>query len=130
MDDSLVAGHGKLPNIFFAQISVSIHLPPPEMESDEQTTQVIRPKLPGPKKHLNIIFIKAPSRRNKKKTEVILPDTPEQKTLVYVLVKKSDPSNDGSVKVRGPAPTKPPKPQVYFIRYKQKKKHNHHHYHH
>jgi len=37
-------------------------------------------------------------------------------TLVYVLVRKAQNSND--VKIRGPGPTQPSKPEVYFIRYK------------
>lgn len=103
---------------------ISIHVPPDELESDDDQSAVtvIRPKVPGPEKHVNIIFVKAPSSKaRKQKTEVILPETPEQKTIVYVLVKRPDPVNDGSIRISGPAPTKPPKPQVYFIRYKQKK---------
>lgn len=35
---------------------------------------------------------------------------------MYVLVKKQESGNN--VRVRGPAPTRPSKPEVYFIRYK------------
>ncbi|CAL8137841.1 unnamed protein product [Orchesella dallaii] len=99
---------------------ISIHVPPEEMNSREQETTIIRPKLDQPEKHVNIIFIKAPTPDSaKKKTEIILPESPEQKTIVYVLVKKIDKPED-LIRVRGPAPTSPPKPQVYYIRYKTK----------
>ena len=41
---------------------------------------------------------------------------PETKTLVYVLVKKPEPLPP--IHIPTPAPTKPSKPEVYFIRYK------------
>ncbi|ODM96554.1 hypothetical protein Ocin01_10120 [Orchesella cincta] len=69
----------------------------------------------APDKHVNIIFVKAPSSSSQSQTEVILPEQPQQKTLVYVLVKKPESSNN--VRVSGPAPTKPSKPEVFFIRY-------------
>lgn len=40
----------------------------------------------------------------------------EEKTLVYVLVKKPDPQPDFEPPTS--APTQPSKPEVYFIRYK------------
>lgn len=64
----------------------------------------------APDKHVNIIFVKAPSASNQQNTEVILPEAPQQKTLVYVLVKKQESSNN--VRVRGSAPTRPSKPEV------------------
>ncbi|ODM91611.1 hypothetical protein Ocin01_15072 [Orchesella cincta] len=98
---------------------ISIHLPPKELDSDEPETTIIRPKLDQPEKHVNIIFVKAPTPESaKKKTEIILPEAPEQKTIVYVLVRKIE--KEDLIRVRGPAPTSPPKPQVYYIRYKTK----------
>ncbi|CAL8122789.1 unnamed protein product [Orchesella dallaii] len=71
----------------------------------------------NPDKHVNVIFIKAPSQSNSQQTEVILPEQPEQKTLVYVLVKRPEAAGN-NVRVRGPSPTKPSAPEVYFIKYK------------
>ncbi|ODM97721.1 hypothetical protein Ocin01_08955 [Orchesella cincta] len=71
----------------------------------------------NPDKHINVIFIKAPSQSNSQQTEVILPEQPEQKTLVYVLVKKPEAAGN-NVRIRGPPPTKPPAPAVYFIKYR------------
>jgi hypothetical protein len=45
-----------------------------------------------------------------------LPAPDEQKTLIYVLVKKPDEVPE--IHIPTPAPTKPSKPEVYFIRYK------------
>jgi len=92
---------------------VYVHAAPDEITPTE--TKIIRAG-GNPEKHVNIIFVKAPSHSSQSLTEVQLPEQPQQKTLVYVLVKKPESSN--SVQVRGPAPTKPSKPEVYFIRYK------------
>lgn len=43
----------------------------------------------------------------------------EEKTLVYVLVKKPDDQQD--IVIPTPAPTQPSKPEVYFIKYKTQK---------
>lgn len=67
---------------------------------------------------MNIIFVKAPSSSSQSQTEVILPEQPQQKTVVYVLVKK--PENSNNVKVVGPGARLPSKPEVFFIRYKNK----------
>lgn len=72
----------------------------------------------GGDKHVNIIFVKAPSHSSNQQTEVILPEQPQQKTVVYVLVKK--PSYNNNVKVTGPGPARPQKPEVFFIRYADK----------
>ncbi len=61
--------------------------------------------------------MKAPSQSNNQQTEVILPEQDQQKTLVYVLVKRPDASG-ADVKIRAPQPTAPAKPEVFFIRYK------------
>jgi len=92
---------------------VYIHSAPDEVSYPE--SKVIRVG-GAPEKHVNIIFVRAPSASSNQQTEVVLPEQPQQKTLVYVLVKKAETSNN--VRVSGPAPTKPPKPEVYFIRYK------------
>jgi len=87
---------------------VSIHVAPDEPESNQN--RIIR--VPGNKdKHVNIIFVKAPSMSSAQNTEVILPEQPEHKTLVYVLVKKSEGASD--IKIRAPQATRPPKPEVF-----------------
>ncbi|KAI4454923.1 hypothetical protein MML48_9g00016511 [Holotrichia oblita] len=54
-------------------------------------------------------------------TAPIIPVQPqnEEKTLVYVLVKK--PEDAPEIHIPTPAPTQPSKPEVYFIRYKTQK---------
>ncbi|CAL8127078.1 unnamed protein product [Orchesella dallaii] len=92
---------------------VYVHVAPDDPVDSQ--ARVIR--VPGGQdKHVNIIFVKAPSASSQQQTEVILPEQNEQKTLVYVLLKKGEANSD--IKVRGPAPTRPTKPEVYFIRYK------------
>ena len=65
------------------------------------------------------MFIKAPSPPAP--TAPIIPQLPqtEEKTLVYVLVKK--PEEQPDIVIPTPAPTQPSKPEVYFIRYKTQK---------
>lgn len=69
-----------------------------------------------PQKHYKIVFIKAPQP-----PAVVVPDIPiqpadEEKTLVYVLVKKPD--DPPNIVIPTPPSTQPSKPEVYFIRYK------------
>jgi hypothetical protein len=65
------------------------------------------------------VFIKAPAPPAP--TAPIIPEFPqdEQKTLIYVLVKK--PEEAPEIHIPTPTPTKPSKPEVYFIRYKTQK---------
>lgn len=92
---------------------VYVHIPPPE------------PEYPGPQrpiqvqpaqKHYRIIFIKAPTQSIP--TLPPLPAAPEneEKTIVYVLVRKPDDTPE--IVIPTPASTVPSKPEVYFIRYK------------
>ncbi|XP_063929976.1 uncharacterized protein LOC135142229 [Zophobas morio] len=95
---------------------VYVHVPPPEPEEH-------RPQKPihvaAPQKHYKIIFIKAPTAPTP--TAPVIPVQPqnEEKTLVYVLVKK--PEDAPEIHIPTPAPTQPSKPEVYFIRYKTQK---------
>jgi GT2 family glycosyltransferase len=92
---------------------VYVHAAPDEPE--DRQSRVIR--VPGGQdKHVNIIFVKTPSSSSNQQTEVILPQQNEQKTLVYVLLKKGESNAD--VRVRAPAQRAPSKPEVFFIRYK------------
>lgn len=85
---------------------VSVHVAPEEPVSTEP--RIIRAGGPADT-HYNIIFVKAPSANNQQKTEVVLPEQPQQKTLVYVLIKRPD-ENQNSVKIRPAPPTQASKP--------------------
>lgn len=92
---------------------VYVHIPPPEPEY----TTPKRPVAVLPvQKHYRIIFIKAPTQ-----APPTLPAFPavaenEEKTLVYVLVKRPDDAPE--IVLPPPTTTVPSKPEVYFIRYK------------
>lgn len=74
--------------------------------------------MPPAQKHYKIVFIKAPSPPAPK-LPIIQPVAPsEEKTLVYVLVKK--PEEQAQIMIPTLPPTQPSKPEVYFIRYKTK----------
>lgn len=95
---------------------VYVHVPPPEPE-------YIAPRKPiqvaPPQKHYKIIFIKAPAPPTPTAPVIPLQPQNEEKTLVYVLVKK--PEEAPEIVIPTPAPTQPSKPEVYFIRYKTQK---------
>ncbi|XP_075153512.1 tweedleE [Haematobia irritans] len=95
---------------------VYVHVPPPEPEYQAPRKPIV---VPPPQKHYKIVFIKAPSPPAP--TAPIIPALPqtEEKTLVYVLVKK--PEEQPDIVIPTPAPTQPSKPEVYFIRYKTQK---------
>lgn len=92
---------------------IYVHVPPPEPEYTAPPRPV--DVLPV-QKHYRIIFIKAPTQSIP--TLPSLPDAPanEEKTIVYVLVKKPD--DVPEIALPTPASTVPSKPEVYFIRYK------------
>ncbi|XP_050664541.1 uncharacterized protein LOC126965118 [Leptidea sinapis] len=95
---------------------VYVHVPPPDNEPPAPAKQIY---VPPPQKHYKIVFIKAPTPPTP--TAPVIPVQPqnEEKTLVYVLVKKPDEQPD--IVIPTPAPTQPSKPEVYFIRYKTQK---------
>uniref|UniRef100_A0A182SJ91 DUF243 domain-containing protein n=1 Tax=Anopheles maculatus TaxID=74869 RepID=A0A182SJ91_9DIPT len=92
---------------------VYVHVPPPEPEYVTTRKPVV---VPPPQKHYKIVFIKAPSPPTP--APPVLPPIQqnEEKTLVYVLVKKQDEPEE--IVIPTVAPTPPSKPEVYFIRYK------------
>ncbi|KAK0085138.1 hypothetical protein PV325_005725 [Microctonus aethiopoides] len=97
---------------------VYVHVPPPE--APEYKPPKYLPPPAAPQKHYKIVFIKAPTPPTP--TAPVLPPLPpqdEQKTLIYVLVKK--PEEAPEVVLPTQAPTQPSKPEVYFIRYKTQK---------
>lgn len=92
---------------------VYVHTAPDEPEE-------IRPPKPIPvrqaEKHFKLIFIKAPTPPTP--TAPVIPVQPqnEEKTLVYVLVKKPEKLPD--IVIPTPPATPPTKPEIYFIRYR------------
>lgn len=99
---------------------VYFHIPPPEPEYVKEYP--IRTPPPQPvQKHYRIIFIKAPTQSTP--TVPTLPPiqpNSEEKTIVYVLVKK--PEELPEIIMPTPGTTLPTKPEVYFIRYKTEQK--------
>ncbi|KAF9802413.1 hypothetical protein SFRURICE_009095 [Spodoptera frugiperda] len=95
---------------------VYVHVPPPDNDIPAPRKPIW---VPPPQKHYKIVFIKAPTPPTP--TAPIIPVQPqnEEKTLVYVLVKK--PEEQPDIVIPTPAPTQPSKPEVYFIRYKTQK---------
>lgn len=89
---------------------IYVHVPP---QISEQNLQYGPPQ-PPPRKHYKIIFVKAPSQPTQPPSQ---PEV-EEKTLVYVLVKKPEPPIVQEVPSNA---NKPSKPEVYFINYKTQK---------
>lgn len=91
-------------------------MPPPEPE--EQFSSPALAQQQTRQKHYKIIFIKAPSSSGGQSfNSPALYNPPEEKTLVYVLVKKNEPYLDVASPSLAPAHV-PSKPEVYFIKYK------------
>lgn len=84
----------------------------------EETRIQKKIEVPAATKSYKIIFIKAPTQAPP--TAPTIPAQPqnEEKTLVYVLVKKPDDQPD--IHIPAPIPTQPSKPEVFFIKYKTK----------
>lgn len=95
------------------QKHIYVHVPPPEDEVI-QPQQVINQGVR--QKHYKIIFIKAPSISAQQQAQINLANQQEEKTIVYVLVKKPD--EQGPLSIPNQPLTPPSKPEVYFIKYK------------
>uniref|UniRef100_A0A182QHF7 DUF243 domain-containing protein n=1 Tax=Anopheles farauti TaxID=69004 RepID=A0A182QHF7_9DIPT len=95
------------------QKHIYVHVPPPEPEQSFQQ-QIVAPGLR--QKHYKIIFIKTPHVQPSAAQLALQQSQTEEKTIVYVLVKKPEPLGD--ISLPSPAVTKPSKPEVYFIKYK------------
>lgn len=94
---------------------VYVHVPPPEAPEYKPPKHIPLPQ--PPQKHYKIVFIKAPTPPTPTAPQLPpLPQPDEEKTLIYVLVKKPEEAPD--VVLPTQAPTQPSKPEVYFIRYK------------
>lgn len=96
------------------QKNVYVHIPPPELEEDLAPPPSV--KYGQPEKNYKIIFIKAPSPALPQSSAYSAQPPKEEKTLIYVLVKKPD--DISQTVIATPAPTQPSKPEVFFIRYK------------
>ncbi|KAJ2954307.1 hypothetical protein O0L34_g2559 [Tuta absoluta] len=92
-----------------------VHAAPEEPEQPRIPPAV---NLPPPQKHYKIIFIKAPTQTVYQPQYIPVPQPNEEKTIVYVLVKKPEEQQQVIVpKVEQKAPTKP---EVFFIKYNNK----------
>lgn len=69
-----------------------------------------------PKKNVKVIFIKAPAPPAPPPISIAAPPQDEEKTVVYVLVKKHEDTQH--IEIQTPPPTAPAKPEVFFIKYK------------
>lgn len=90
-----------------------MHVPPPEPEVSRPQQQI---QAGVAQKHYKIIFIKAPSPPTPSAAQIALAQQNQEKTIVYVLVKKPDDVAD--INIPAIPPTQPSKPEVYFIKYK------------
>uniref|UniRef100_A0A182T6Q0 DM5 domain-containing protein n=1 Tax=Anopheles maculatus TaxID=74869 RepID=A0A182T6Q0_9DIPT len=95
------------------QKHIYVHVPPPEPEHSFQQ-QIVGQGLR--QKHYKIIFIKTPHVQPSAAQLALQQSQNEEKTIVYVLVKKPDALGD--ISLPAPPVTKPSKPEVYFIKYK------------
>lgn len=89
-----------------------VHAAPEEPEEPEEPQFV---HVGRPQKTYKIIFIKAPTYASQSRIIPIFPQN-EEKTIVYVLSKKPELSQD--IQLPQPKTTEPTKPEVFFIKYK------------
>ncbi|XP_048005581.1 uncharacterized protein LOC125241251 [Leguminivora glycinivorella] len=92
-----------------------VHAAPEEPELPRPRQPVV---LPAPQKHYKIIFIKTPAPVVGSTQFVPVQQQNEEKTIVYVLVKKPEATEDIVVPKIEQKP--PSKPEVFFIKYKGK----------
>lgn len=90
-----------------------IHSAPEDVEEDQQEKHIT---VGVPKKNYNVVFIKSPSKSSKKTSIKISPAPTEEKTVIYVLNKKTDASDVQAEVIEHPTTTA--KPEVFFIKYK------------
>lgn len=100
------------------QKHIYVHTPPPEPEEAHYQQHLASGGVA--QKHYKIIFIKAPFTPQLSTAQLALATQSQEKTIVYVLVKKPDEYNGFSVPGGAPA-IHPSKPEVYFIKYKSQK---------
>lgn len=90
-----------------------IHSAPEEPELPKLRRPI---SLPPPQKHYKIIFVKAPTESRAPQIVPVAPQN-EEKTIVYVLVKKPEDPEVIVPKIEQKPPTKP---EVYYIKYNNK----------
>lgn len=95
---------------------IYVHVPPPE-GPEEFEGETGRPSVN--KKHYKILFIKAPTPNFQQQLQLMKKSQGEEKTLVYVLVKKPDIQTALDIEETEVKPQN--KPEVYFIKYKTRK---------
>lgn len=93
---------------------IYVHVPPSEPDYPAATRPLS--EVQPAQKHYRIIFIKAPIQAIPTLPPLLPAPENEEKTIVYVLVRRPDDAPE--VVVPTPAPTIPSKPEVYFIRYR------------
>ncbi|XP_036323760.1 extensin [Rhagoletis pomonella] len=98
---------------------VYVHVPPKDFEEEDVIQTRVHHAPAAKQKHYKIVFIKAPAPPAIRPPVVPPPPQNEEKTLIYVLHKKPEANTD--IVIPTAAPTKPSKPEVYFIKYKTKK---------
>ncbi|XP_053953160.1 uncharacterized protein LOC128859989 [Anastrepha ludens] len=98
---------------------VYVHVPPKDFEEEDVIETRVRHAPAAKQKHYKIVFIKAPAPPAIRPP--VVPPAPqnEEKTLIYVLHKKPEAVKD--IVIPAAEPTKPSKPEVYFIKYNTKK---------
>lgn len=111
-----VQGPGAQTEAIEVQKHIYVYVAPEQPEVRLPPRQIV---VPSRRKHYKIIFIKAPSPSTPRAP--VLPSLvqDEEKTVVYVLVKK--PEEQPEIKIHPAPPTTPTKPEVYFINYNTKK---------
>lgn len=101
------------------QKHIYVHVPPPE---EEERAPVFQLPPQSRQKHYKIIFIKAPSTPSVSQqliqAQLAQQQQTEEKTLVYVLVKKPESIEDIQQNIPRVPLSQPNKPEVYFIKYK------------
>ncbi|OXA64104.1 basic salivary proline-rich protein 2 isoform X2 [Folsomia candida] len=97
---------------------VYVYGPPENSFGDEASRPLPPVRVPHskPETRYQVVVIKAPNPPPHPQVEIQLPTPPEQKTLVYVLVKK--PQSAPEIKFTKPPTTTPAPPEVFFIKYK------------
>lgn len=90
-----------------------IHSAPEEHDDDYKERTI---NVGTPRKNYNVVFIKAPYKTSKGGKIRIIPAANEEKTVIYVLNKKTD-ASDIQAEVQDVVQTTN-KPEVFFIKYK------------
>lgn len=101
-----------------AQVTKNLYF----FSAPEEPEAPIRPRVnvvqAPAQKNYKIIFIKTPEFRQQSVVNVPVVSQNEEKTVVYVLVKR--PEDGPQVNVQASSASKPAKPEVYFIKYRTK----------